>query len=58
MSGGRAGERESATSLAKILAQLLRDPSRLARMGNVPAEWSREFFSPAIYAPRVVANLV
>jgi phosphatidylinositol alpha-1,6-mannosyltransferase len=55
---GVAPADESATSLARILDQLLRDPPRLAQMGKYAAEWSRESFSPALYAPLAVAKLL
>jgi glycosyltransferase involved in cell wall biosynthesis len=55
---GVAPADETTGSLAKILDELLRDPSRLARMGRQAAEWARESVSPEAYASGVVASLL
>ena len=55
---GVAPADESAESLAKVLEELLSDPSRLAQMGRRAHEWARETFAPERYASRAVARLL
>jgi phosphatidylinositol alpha-1,6-mannosyltransferase len=55
---GIAPTDETAESLAKVLGDLLQDPSRLERMGKSAAEWAREAFAPENYAVRAVARLL
>ena len=55
---GYAPTDESATELAKVLDQLLRDPDRLAEMGRRAAEWARESFAPDRYASQAVTRLL
>ena len=49
---------ESEEALLRILASLLQDPDRLARMGRRAAEWTSEAFAPENYAPLAVARLL
>jgi phosphatidyl-myo-inositol dimannoside synthase len=49
---------ETAESLAKTLAELLRDRWRLEQMGKQAAEWARGCFAPELYASRVVTRLL
>ena len=55
---GVAPADETTAALTMLLGDLLRDPQRLARMGQSAAEWSRECFAPESYASRVVARLL
>ena len=48
---GVAPADESAEALAKVLAELLRDPSRLTQMGKRASEWARETFAAPIVMP-------
>jgi glycosyltransferase involved in cell wall biosynthesis len=48
---------ESASSLAAILADLLREPELVAQMGKRAADWARETYAPERYARRAVAAL-
>jgi glycosyltransferase involved in cell wall biosynthesis len=54
---GGAPTDETAESLARVLAQLLQDPSQLERMGK-RAEWVRESFDSKSYAERGIARLL
>ena len=54
----RTQEDWSATELAKVLEQLLRDPGQLAEMGRRAAAWVRECFAPDRYASLAVARLL
>jgi phosphatidylinositol alpha-1,6-mannosyltransferase len=49
---------ETTESLTKIVAEILKDPVRLARMGVRAGEWARECFAPEAYASRVTARLL
>lgn len=49
---------ESASSLAAVLAGLLREPEFVAQMGKQAAEWARETYAPERYARRAVAALL
>lgn len=49
---------ETAESLAAVLGDLLRDRSRLMKMGVRAAEWAREAYAPEVYAQRVLARLL
>jgi len=55
---GVAPTEESAESLSETLNELLRDPCRLAQMGQKAGEWARDAFSPEHYASRAVARLL
>jgi phosphatidylinositol alpha-1,6-mannosyltransferase len=55
---GTAPSDESAEALAGSLDELLKDPLRLAWMGNRAAQWAREAFEPDRYAPLVVRRLL
>ena len=55
---GVAPADESAEALAKVLAELLCDPSRLTLMGKRASEWARETFAPERYAGMAVARLM
>ena len=55
---GVAPADESAEALAKVLAELLCDPSRLTQMGKRASEWARETFAPERYAGMAVARLM
>jgi phosphatidyl-myo-inositol dimannoside synthase len=55
---GIAPTDETADALAKVLDELLRDPSRLEKMGKRAAEWARECFAPELYASRVIRRLL
>jgi phosphatidylinositol alpha-1,6-mannosyltransferase len=49
---------ESASSLAAVLADLLREPELIAWMGKQAAAWAREAYAPERYARRAVAALL
>ena len=49
---------ESATELAKVLEQLLRNPGQLAEMCRRAAAWVRQCFAPDRYALQAVARLL
>ena len=49
---------ETVGSLAKVLRELLNDPTRLEEMGKRAAGWARESSSPELYASRAVARLL
>lgn len=49
---------ETTESLTKIVAEILKDPARLAQMGMRAGEWARECFAPEAYASRVAARLL
>jgi phosphatidylinositol alpha-1,6-mannosyltransferase len=55
---GLAPPDETAESLARVLDELLKDPSRLAQMGKRAAEWGREGFLPERYARLAVTKLL
>ena len=55
---GVAPADETSESLARILNELLKDPSRLAQMGRRAAEWARGSFAPEHYASRVAERLL
>ena len=55
---GVAPADETTAALTMLLGDLLRDPQRLARMGQSAAEWSRECFAPESYASRAIARLL
>jgi phosphatidyl-myo-inositol dimannoside synthase len=55
---GVAPADETAGSLARVLGELLKDPSRLEQMGRQAAAWSRKSFAPEIYASRAAAALL
>lgn len=55
---GAAPADETAEALTALLAELLKDPQRLARMGMRATEWARESFAPERYAPYAVARLL
>jgi glycosyltransferase involved in cell wall biosynthesis len=55
---GVAPKDESAEALTAVLDDLLRDPQRLAHMGQRAAEWAREAFAPELYASLAVARLL
>lgn len=55
---GAAPIDESRDALAEVLDRLLREPARLASMGERAAEWSRETFAPESYAARAVAAVL
>jgi glycosyltransferase involved in cell wall biosynthesis len=55
---GVAPTQESATALAQVLDDLLRDPARLPQMGERAAQWARESFAPERYASLAVARLL
>jgi glycosyltransferase involved in cell wall biosynthesis len=49
---------ESASSLAAVLGELLREPELMTVMGKQAAEWAREAYAPERYARRAVAALL
>jgi phosphatidyl-myo-inositol dimannoside synthase len=49
---------ESASSLAAVLGDLLREPELAARMGKQAGEWARQGYAPQRYARRAVAALM
>jgi phosphatidylinositol alpha-1,6-mannosyltransferase len=49
---------ESAEALAKILDELLKDPSRLAWMGTRAARWAQQAFAPEGYAQLAIRKLL
>jgi phosphatidylinositol alpha-1,6-mannosyltransferase len=49
---------ESASSLAAVLADLLRDPGLVTRMGKQAGDWARAAYAPEGYARRAVATLL
>ncbi len=55
---GVAPTDETTAALTMVLDELLRDPLRLARMGQEAAEWSRQCFDPETYASRAVTKLL
>ena len=55
---GLAPADESTEALAKVLAELLGDPSRLAQMGKRAGEWAREAFAPERYSSLAVTRLM
>ena len=55
---GYAPTDESATELAMVLEQLLRDPGQLAEMGRRVAAWVRQCFAPDRYALQAVARFL
>ena len=55
---GAAPADETAEALTALLAELLKDPQQLARMGRRAMEWAREYSAPERYASHVVARLL
>jgi phosphatidylinositol alpha-1,6-mannosyltransferase len=55
---GVAPADESAEALTTSLHDLLKDPARLARMGEHAAQWTRQAFAPERYAQLVVRRLL
>lgn len=55
---GCAPTGESADELSRLLEELMRDPGRLAVMGERAATWARECFAPGRYPAQVVARLL
>lgn len=55
---GVAPTEETTESLSETLDELLRDPCRLAQMGQKAGEWARDAFLPEHYASRAVARLL
>ncbi|HEX3921229.1 MAG TPA: glycosyltransferase family 4 protein [Streptosporangiaceae bacterium] len=49
---------ESAQALTGILEELLKDPARLAWMGQCAAQWARQAFTPERYARLVAQRLL
>jgi phosphatidylinositol alpha-1,6-mannosyltransferase len=49
---------ETVTALSSVLAELTRQPSRLAEMGTRGAEWARASFAPDRYARLAVDRLL
>jgi phosphatidylinositol alpha-1,6-mannosyltransferase len=49
---------ESVSSLAAVLADLLREPELVTQMGKRAAEWARETYAPERYARLAVAALL
>lgn len=49
---------ESATSLAAVLEDLLREPGLVTQMGKRAGAWARETYAPERYARRAVAALL
>jgi len=55
---GVAPADETVRALAKVLAELLENPARLAWMGRRAAEWARECFAPELYGQLVARRLL
>lgn len=55
---GVAPTDESAEALARTLQDLLKDPARLAWMGEHAAQWTRQAFAPERYAQLIVRRLL
>ena len=55
---GVAPSDESAEALTRTLHDLLKDPARLAWMGEQAAQWSRQAFAPKHYAQLAVKRLL
>lgn len=55
---GVAPADETAEALARVLAELLGNPARLAWMGERAADWARESFAPERYAQLVARRLL
>jgi glycosyltransferase involved in cell wall biosynthesis len=55
---GAAPADETAEALTALLAELLKDPQQLARMGMRATDWTRECFAPERYASQAVARLL
>ena len=55
---GVAPADESAEALTRTLHDLLKDPARLAWMGELAAEWTRQAFDPERYAQLAVRRLL
>jgi phosphatidyl-myo-inositol dimannoside synthase len=55
---GVAPADETAEALARVLDELLRNPSRLVWMGKRAADWAREAFAPERYAQLVARRLL
>ena len=55
---GVAPTDESAEALTRILHDLLKDPARLAWMGEHAAQWTRQAFAPERYAQLIVRRLL
>jgi phosphatidylinositol alpha-1,6-mannosyltransferase len=55
---GVAPADESAEALTTTLRDLLKDPARLARMGEHAAQWTRQAFAPERYAQLAVRRLL
>jgi phosphatidyl-myo-inositol dimannoside synthase len=55
---GVAPTDETAGALARVLDELLRDPARLAWMGERAADWARESFAPERYLQLVARRLL
>ena len=55
---GAAPTDESAEALARTLQDLLKDPARLAWMGEHAAQWTRQAFAPERYAQLIVRRLL
>jgi phosphatidyl-myo-inositol dimannoside synthase len=49
---------ESASSLAAVLGELLREPGLVTQMGKQAGAWARETYAPQLYARRAIAALL
>ncbi len=49
---------ESPEALARLLAEMLQDPQRLARMAKHASKWARESFAPEKYGSLAVVKLL